>query len=264
MDRVETHEDLEELLGVFALDALEKEEADLVARHLAACPRCRAEVAEHREVAGLLGYVGQEAPDGLWERIAANLEDAPPAVRLDRVPGTGTGTVVPLRAGGRRHRARVIAASAAVAAVVIAFLGVQVSRLDNRTSNLSQAVESQAVGAPTMKTVAVALHQPGARQVSLRPLTGGAPVIDAVIKADGGAYLYASNLQPLRSKQTYQLWGVVGDNRISYGVLGKAPGIRSFLASDGVTALAITEEPAGGVVTSAQAPVALGSVPTAT
>ena len=258
MGRVETHEDLEGLLGVYALDALDRDEAELVARHLTSCPRCRAEVAEHREVAGLLGYVGQEAPAGVWERIAANLGEAPPAVRLDRVPGTGT--VVPIRARPHRIRTRaVLAAVAAVAAVVIALLGVQVNRLDHRTKTLGEAIAT-----PSMTAVDAAIHEPNSRDVVLRPVSGGQAVVDAVIKADGSAYLYGSDLHPLPATQTYQLWGVVGDNRISYGVLGSDPGILPFQVSHGVKELAITEESAGGAVTSNHAPVALGSVPLAT
>jgi alkylhydroperoxidase family enzyme len=251
-----THEDLEELLGVFALDALDADEAELVSRHLATCPRCRAEVADHREVAGMLGYMGQEAPVGVWDRIAANLGDAPPAVRLDRVPGTGAGAVVPITAARRTRRVRaLVAAASAVAAAVIAVLGVQVVRLDNKTSSLS----SQMAG-PNMAEVQAALRQPGTKQVALRPLSGGKAVVDAVIKPDGSGYIYGSDLPPLASDRTYQLWGVVGDNRISYGVLGNAPGIEPFRVSDGISALAITDEVAGGVVTSSRAPVALGSV----
>ncbi|MGH9152889.1 MAG: zf-HC2 domain-containing protein, partial [Acidimicrobiales bacterium] len=80
-----THHEIEELLGAYALDAVPPEEAEAVGLHLSGCPRCRAEVAEHRETAAVLAYAGSPAPPQLWDRIAADLaaEDAAPAPALD-------------------------------------------------------------------------------------------------------------------------------------------------------------------------------------
>src|SRR5690606_35755181 len=52
-----------ELLGAYALDAVEPDEREAVERHLADCPRCRSEVAEHREVAAYLAHAGTDAPE---------------------------------------------------------------------------------------------------------------------------------------------------------------------------------------------------------
>ncbi|MGH9077080.1 MAG: anti-sigma factor domain-containing protein [Acidimicrobiales bacterium] len=258
MDRLVAHYELEDLLGAFVLDALDGDEAELVSRHLAACPQCRVEVIEGREVAGLLGYVGEEAPAGLWDRIAANLDEAPPAVVLERVPGTrGDASVESL---ARRWRVRVLAAAgASVAAAVILVLGLQVVRLDNRTTSLDVALSG-----PNMASVRLAMAQPGARQVALRPSAGGPVMADAVIEADGRGYLYGFALAPLPSDRTYQLWGVVGSERISYGVLTNAPGIQPIQIPRVVKVLAITEEAAGGTMYSSKAPVALAAIPSAT
>src|SRR5947208_1314855 len=83
-------------------------------------------VDEHREVAAALAFAGETAPEGLWDRINARLEEAPPD--LDMAP------IVPMRrpssaAGDRRStglRAAALVAAAA-AAVVIGVLGVQVA-----------------------------------------------------------------------------------------------------------------------------------------
>jgi anti-sigma factor RsiW len=76
-----THSEISELLGAYALDAVSPEEAAEIEQHLAECPRCRAEVAAHREVAGVLGNLGGTAPAGLWSRIAGELalESDPPS-----------------------------------------------------------------------------------------------------------------------------------------------------------------------------------------
>ncbi len=86
MERLTAHSELQDLLGAYALDALDPDEAELVERHLPTCPRCRNELADHREVAGLLGYAGGTAPGGVRDRIIASLEEPPPALRLTRIP----------------------------------------------------------------------------------------------------------------------------------------------------------------------------------
>ena len=67
MSRGLSHSELEELLGAYALDAVDGDERDAVELHLRECPRCRAEVADHREVAAALAQTGGPAPDGVWD-----------------------------------------------------------------------------------------------------------------------------------------------------------------------------------------------------
>ncbi len=101
------HAELQSLLGAFAIDGVDHDEADAVHSHLAECPRCRAEVAEHRETAAMLASVGAAAPDRLWGRIASALEEPPPPMQL-----------APLRRKQQpwtRARAARLAAAAAVA-----------------------------------------------------------------------------------------------------------------------------------------------------
>jgi hypothetical protein len=75
---------------------------------------------------------------------------------------------------------------------------------------------------------------------------------------DGTGYVVKDNLPALGPARTYQLWAVVGGSKISVGVLGPDPGPSGFKAAGDVSALAITQEPAGGVVASDQSPIALG------
>jgi hypothetical protein len=95
--------------------------------------------------------------------------------------------------------------------------------------------------------------------VALKAPTGHQTQLEAVVLPGGEGYLYGAKLTPLPSSQTYQLWGVVGTQRISYGVLGSAlPPVMAFRAGSGLQALAVTAEVAGGVVSSTQQPVAVG------
>lgn len=70
-----THRDIEELLGTYALDAVDTDEVRPIEAHLTTCPRCRGEVNDLRHVAALLASSGSDAPEGVWHRIAAALEE---------------------------------------------------------------------------------------------------------------------------------------------------------------------------------------------
>src|SRR5688500_178006 len=83
-----THEEIRELLGAFALDATSDEERLEIEAHLSSCPRCRAEVADHRETASMLAAVGAPAPEGVWEGIASALDGPIPIDRPSRKRST--------------------------------------------------------------------------------------------------------------------------------------------------------------------------------
>lgn len=265
------HAEASELLGAYALDAVDPEEAAAVESHLDTCPRCRDELLTHREVVGLLASAGQEAPDGLWDRVVARINDPsdspsepPTSLRLvglsgPAFPRLGEGPGRPPAASGRAARfTRWTMGVAAAAAVVVAALGFEVAHLQGRTDQLQGQISAMA-GNPTMAAVDHALSVPGARRIALKPIAGGGDRLEAVILPGGQGYLYDSRLSPLPSARTYQLWGVVGDQRISYGVLGGTPPpVVPFRVSSGVQALAVTAEVAGGVVSSTQSPVAVG------
>ena len=90
-------QDVEELLGAYALDAVDDDERRIVEDYLATNPRARAEVQQHREVATMLAFTGAPAPEGLWDRIAASIEGQPPQ------PGPELAKVLPVT-GRRRGR----------------------------------------------------------------------------------------------------------------------------------------------------------------
>jgi anti-sigma factor RsiW len=66
-----SHAEIQELLGAYALDAVDKETAALVEQHLTTCVRCSVEVSQHHEVAGLLANSGGASPASLWDGIAS-------------------------------------------------------------------------------------------------------------------------------------------------------------------------------------------------
>lgn len=247
-----SHHELEELLGAYALDAVAPEEADAVEVHLRECPRCRAEVVAHREVAASLAQVGSVAPAGVWERIAGSLEEAPPQLDMARVVA-----LRPSREPVRPRQWAVTAASiAAAAALVSGVLGVKLVDQDRRLRTLTAAVEAKSLESTALS----ALVDSSARRVQLKALDDKL-LGEAVMLADGTGYLLKSNLPALPADRTYQLWAVVGDARISLGILGRQPAVAAFKAAAEVRALAITDEVAGGVTSTDKPPVVLGWVP---
>ncbi len=281
---VAEHREIQELLGVYALDAVDPETAAMVEAHLAGCVKCSIEVAQHHEVAGLLANSGGESPAGLWDGIATQIDGSTPpswerlAARLepadgraDRVVGGGDdggdgrsgavwatdGVVVPIGSSRRSRWVRSGAIVAAAAAAVIALVfGLQVHHLNNQVNALQaqpglSAAEQAALGQSTT------------RQVQLTSKSGASPAtVTVVLTASGTGFVVGDQLHSLPADKTYQLWGVIGGKTISLGLLGSNPSVVPFsVAGDGsVQAFAITAEQSGGVIQSQNQPVVAGEV----
>jgi hypothetical protein len=230
MDRELSHEELQELTGAYALDAVEPDEREAMELHLLECPRCRAEVAEYREVAAFLAHNGYTAPEGLWDRIAGALEEAPPP--LDLAP------VVALPQPRRSPGLRIVAAVAAAAAVVAAFLGVKVIDLDNK---LDRFESEDALARAAFR----AQQDPERRTIELADEDGNEGA-ELVLLPDGTGYVVSDRLDPLSPDRTWQLWAIVDGQAISMGVLGSDPGIASFQAAGEPSAFALSNEVVGG------------------
>jgi hypothetical protein len=264
-----THQDAAELLGAYALDAVDGDELGELEEHLASCPRCRAELDGLREAAGALGNSVEAPPEDLWSRIASQLDEhasedgePPPMPELT----TGTSKRSPFRAPspGRLRRSRsnsLLLGSVAVAASAVAIvLGIGLVHSQNNVTNLQQAVV-QETSAAQRTPAEVALHTPGHQTVDL---VNGAHVELArfVIVPGGRGYLVSSSLPALPGGRTYQLWGIASMTPVSLGLLGASPHGSTFtMAGAPSTAkLALTAEPSGGSVAPTGAIVASGSV----
>ena len=238
-----SHDVIAELLGAYALDAVDPDERAEVEAHLATCAQCRAEVAEHREVVALLADTAAPAPDGVWDRITGKLDS--PAAPID------------LSAARRRRRwlpsQAVLGAVAAAAVVVVALLGWQVNDQGRRIDTLQSALTD-----PLVPAFEEALDDPDSQLFELAS-TDGALKVRGAIMADGTGYLRATSLPELGAGRTYQLWGITGELAVSLGVLGDEPGVVAF-RSFGYGVIAVTEEDAPGVVQPESAPVVAGEL----
>lgn len=240
-----SHAQVQDLLGAYALDAVDADEAEAIDLHLRDCPRCRAEVTTHRETAAFLAAGHSPAPPAVWAGIVAGLEDAsPPPLDMNRFRRQRSGRSLPVL---------LQTAAAIAAAVLVVALGVRVADQGRTIDRLQNAVQSRTL----MSQALAASAGPAARRADLRSPDGVA-LAHAVVTPDGTGYLWVDRLSTAASGRTYQLWAVVGDQAISAGVLGMAPEIVAFSAAGPVTGLAITEEVAGGVVRSANPPLATG------
>ena len=258
------HDEIRQLLGAFALDAVEPDETAAIEAHLATCPRCRDEVREHREVAALLAYAGSSAPEGMWDRLAAKLDAAPPASAAPAL-GLMLGSEAGGRAVGRRRRGSRVAAAVAAAAVVagLGAGGLQVQSAlrsqDDQIEKVAQALSEEGARARLVREAAAAALADGAREVHL--LTPDrAPLADAVVLADGTGYLIDKGAPSLPDGRTYQLWAVTGGQKLSLGVPGRDLDVLTFRVPDATDALALTVEQAPGVVISQNQAVGYGLV----
>jgi anti-sigma-K factor RskA len=229
MDRELSHEELRALTGAYALDAVEPDERELIELHLMECPRCRAEVAEFREVAAFLAHNGHPAPEGLWDRISGALEETPPPLDLAPV------VAMPAR---RPTGMRIAAAVAAAAAVVAVFFGVKVVDQGNQ---LDRIEAQNAID----RAVVQAQQDPRSRTVDL-VAANGTETAEIVLRPDGTGFLVKDRLTPLAPDRTYQLWMLVDGKPISAGVLGPDPGIVAFKAAGDPAGFAISNEVRGG------------------
>ena len=253
-----SHDEASDLLGAYALDAVDGDEFAELEEHLETCPRCRAELDSLREVAAAMGNSVEPLPEGLWSQIVLRLperqqdEEPPPMPQLAhegrspfRAPATG-------RMRRRRVVVSTIGAIAVAAASVAVVLGIGLVRADNKVSNLQA----------TSPAVAAALRAPGHHVVDLESSSSKTEQAQVVVLPSGQGYLVSSTMPSLDKGRTYQLWAIEGNQPISLGLLGGSPGQAAFTMAGSTrpSHLSITAEPAGGSVFPTGPIVATGTV----
>lgn len=215
--------DTRELLGAWALDAVDDVERAAVERALREDPQLADEARALTETAAMLAVHGAVAPPATLR-----------AAVLDRIATEPqAGTVAPRRTTTRRGGARWLAVAAAflVATGVPTVIAVQQSQ---RADQVQQQADA----------IADVLGRPGA-QVVQADVTGGGRAV-AVI-ADGAAVFTADDL-PALDDRDYQLWVVADGDPVSAGVLDADGGSATTQVGDVPegSALAVTVEPVGG------------------
>ena len=224
------HDQMIDLVPLYALDALERAEMREFEVHLETCEECVAELAVHRSVTAAL-IADQPAPGQMWDRIAAAVSDSDPSPKVSQLSD---------RRAARDRPLRWLASVAALAALILGVLAV------------FQAAELNEMTGPegVLAAAETAAGEPGAIVASLDSPTG--PVARVVLTPDGEGFLVPANLESLPPDRTYQLWVITPDEvAISAGVLGNEPGPVRFTWNGDVAGFALTREVAGGVASSA-------------
>lgn len=262
----DNHDEIAELLGAYALDAVDDHERVAVEEHLTRCPRCAAEVADHREVAAMLAFSGAPAPEGVWSKIVDSLEEQPPELDLPALVGptaTASSTAAPPSDGGdelaarraRRLRGPVLRGAAAAALVVVGLVaGVLIG--NDGSSSPGEEVALDSIDAVARRV----LNDPQATKVTLSSLDGEDLSATAAVEPDGSGYLLGTSLPALDARETYQLWGIRGETVVSLGVLGPSPDVVAFHLDPSTEALALTIEDAPGVPVSSNPALLVGTV----
>lgn len=286
------HDEMRAALAAEALGALDGEERTLLHAHLAACPACRAELAELRASVGTLAYAAPPVPleAGRSDRIRARLlaraaadrdsgEDAAadstlvapaPSVAPARprsLPplddGDDVTRVIPITpAPSRRGPSRLpwLAAAASLLLLLgtaayamtlrgrVATQAAWMSAADEQQNRLERALREReatlaAVSAPAVRVIDMASAG--------RADPGGRMFWDP--RTDRWTF-FAHNLPAVRDGREYQLWLITpGSRKIPAGTF--RPGARGqahmeatyALPADSLQAIAVTEEPAGGL-----------------
>jgi anti-sigma-K factor RskA len=266
-----THDELRELTGAYALGVLSEAERRELEAHLTTCQTCAREAKDLLEVAGALAYAvpQHDPPAALRERVlkAAAASDQ-------------TSRVVEFKPRTRGALPVWLSAAASIAAVA---LGLYAMTLRQRIDVLEDRLrDANARADSVQRELAVAqASDTDARQrlavltaddVRVINLAGQTPAPGAAGRAFWSAsqkrlVFTASNLPTLSPGRQYQLWVIPPGEKtpISAGMLDLQAGGRVLTLADSpravqVGAVAVSEEPVGGVAAPTGPIVLLGSL----
>ena len=278
-----THEEIQAALAAEALGALDGDEAAAVQAHLRECAECREELASLREAAASLAYAAPTAPmePGRSDRLRARLlaRAAADAGGSGRVPAREPVParreepgVIPISRGrGRPALPAWIAAAAAV--VLLIGVGTYAARLKGRYDALGERYaaltgerDQLAQGIARRDSTLAALSGPGVKVIDLASTQQRAP--SGRMFWDPGTArwtFFAHNLPALREGRDYQLWLITPAGPVSAGVFKPTPGGHATvqatypLPRDQLRAVAVTEEPEGGLPAPSGQPLIVGA-----
>lgn len=250
--------ELDDLLGAYALDALDEDEHGRVDAYVSTHRQARLEVSRFENVlAALASADAAELPPQLWDRVQRQLDPAPtaadppmPAATPAATPaavatlaGTAPAAVATPAVTGdelaRRRatpRTRRWAAPALAVAAALALLA-STAAVTTWANNRGQRDPAD------MVTLARAAEQ--SPQAQIATLEGTAGSVRMVLDGSGHGYLLGEALPTLSEDQTYQLWSLDGSVAVSLGVLGPRPSVVAFPAGT-LRSVALSIEPRGG------------------
>lgn len=262
-----SHNQIQELIDLYALGALEPDEIELVEDYLAQSSDARAALEQSRQVVAALAWTPEQhdPPAGSYERFMQRMgvADAPVPVAVPR-PVQSIATPVPtfgarLRAMFAPRNRWATSFAAMMLLVALGFGGWSLS-MQRQVATLNADVAHY-------RTITTLLSDPGTRLVALKSESGPAQTARTQLlvntERDQG-YLVASGLSALPTNQTYQLWMIADGKPISMGVFGTdAQGKAEVLMQDlppagAQNVFGITIEPSGGSQQPTSTPILVG------
>ncbi len=237
--------EIDELLGAYALDAVEPIEVNDIERYLTGNPIARSEVDDLREAAAMLALTANDrdrAPEGLWEKIRAEVSDASSAEKSGSVTSLDR-----IRADKQARRGAdrwLMAAAAFVAAIVLTVGAVNLTRDDTESMGDKYSAAAK-----------------DGRVITLADAKTKAPMARVALRSDGSGYFRNDGLHSLPAGKVYQLWVVPSSTAqpVSVGIVRSSDEYTTVALDGQFVAIAVSIEDAPGAV-SPTPPIASGAV----
>ncbi|MFN2507019.1 MAG: zf-HC2 domain-containing protein [Acidimicrobiales bacterium] len=212
-----SHGEIQELLGAYALGAVDARERAIIEAHLATCDSCRVELDDHSRLA---------------ETLRRHASRVSPLASVEANGGTKTPADVPRRRPLRRWWTPV------AIAIMLVLLGGVLAHGEIRFDDLETTMERIEL----RQRAQLATADPAAVVTSLRT-PRNEPVLTVVSRPAGGeSYAMNSYLQLLAQGETYLLWRVDNGGVTAAAALGPAPAAVVFTLPQGVTGFLVTVE----------------------
>ncbi|HWQ84636.1 MAG TPA: anti-sigma factor [Anaerolineales bacterium] len=236
---MENIDPIRELIPAYALDSLDPEEAELVARHLAECPECQLEFASYSELVGSLALAVpmHPAPPELKARILSAAHASAQSMPLPANYPQTSRIAKPARAksGWANIFQQALPAWGLLSILLIGILAISNLRLNQRIASLEAA-------RPEFATVQLSGADNSPNAVGM-----------LVISPDGqNGSLVVDQMPVLEDNQDYQLWLIKDGQRTSGGVFhsySNGYGVLWIHADQPLISyeeVGVTIEPAGG------------------
>ena len=291
-----THEQAREALEALALDALDASERGAVMAHVATCAICQSELAALENTAGELALAAAPIPmpaaqrDRIRARLLARTAAdraselsaaAAPQLRVESGRSAAGGDVTPLRPYTKVRRTFGPPAWIAMAAGLVAILGVgaflKASRERDAARQSLAAVQAasgtQLAALDSLRATLTARERMIANligpQVAVMTLTSTmptAPTARMFWDQQRDAWTFVAHRVPMpKTGRTYQMWLVTPTAKISAGTFMPSPDGEVMmqatyaLPKDSLAAVAVTDEPMGGSPQPTTAPMMVAS-----
>lgn len=267
-----THDEFRDLVAALAMDLLGPEERASVLAHVAQCAECTAEVESLRSTVGELALAAPDCSfdagrcNGVRSRLLARTaadRDARARLAAGQLPERDPRMLRQPETPPRQNASRWRSAFMLLAAGVTGLILIGGAQLLQSRDELAQARETES----QQRRLVAGLMDPGVRVIDLASIERrpGRARMFWNPRLDAWTFI-AYELPAPAAGRAYQLWLITpGDRKISAGVFtpsreGNAVATATYaLAADSLAAVAVTEEPAGGVAAPTGEIVLLGA-----